>query len=354
MFPTGEHGSSIATLSLLDPRDLPERWDGFASLPPPASASLAGVLEATSEQEKLHCLRGAVAATLPHSQIEVASHDTNIGRADAIDHDRYCHVVRVRGDTYRIYVSGIVQVYAGLIEDLTTEVSSIAADGRARLYTALDTILSAALWPATGRHEVLAWNGMGRGTRPVVGLRRWINGHQVFLVIIQGLIGECRRLVQALGDRHHEGTNETFDRLSDLLNGSAVALRFTGDFPPADYEDVVRPSMMPPLAPAGMSGLLSSDHAHLIKLMSALKCKLVTLDPACAEAYQRFRDALSGAYDAHLFVCERFTGRKPSLLTVLNAETAAVEVLNRFKRSRLAMLPDSVRCELNQGMPTAQ
>jgi hypothetical protein len=103
-----------------------------------------------------------------------------------------------------------------------------------------------------------------------------------------------------------------------------------------------------------MSGLLSPDHAHLIKLISTLKCKLAALVPRCAKAYRRFRDAFSDTYDAHLFVCERFAGReKPSLMTVLKAETAAVEVLNRFKRSRLGLLPESAGCERDRGIRPA-
>ena len=344
-----DHELSIAPLHLLVPEDLPEEWDAFLPLPASVLTALKGVLTAILEKEKLHHLRKAAMALQVGPWEEVRSHKTSMDRADAMDHDRYFHVVRVRGDSRRIYVSGIVQVYLGLIEDLISEVSSTPIGDRIYLYTALDTILSATMG-ASGIRRTTVDNAI-RGMRPVVGLRRWIRGHQVFLVIIQGLIREYLCLFRALGDGHPDGVREGFDRMAALLKGSAAALRFTADFSAVDYNEVVRPSMMPPVAPAGMSGVLSSDHAQLIKLISTLKGKLAALDPDCVSAYCGFRDALSDTYDAHLFVCERFTGReKPSLLTVLTAETAAVEALDRFKRNRLGLLPESVGCERDRGI----
>ena len=105
-----DHELSIAPLHLLVPEDLPEEWDAFPPLPASVLTALKGVLTAILEKEKLHHLRKAAMALQVGPWEEVRSHKTSMDRADAMDHDRYCHVVRVRGDSRRIYVSGIVQV----------------------------------------------------------------------------------------------------------------------------------------------------------------------------------------------------------------------------------------------------
>jgi hypothetical protein len=334
--------ASIASIHLLAPEDLPRGWNKFDGMRGCAPSAVSALLAARFENDKTQHLLDLLKATVPQSMVAIVHDRPAADRAGSNDHDQYCRVVRVRGDAHGIFVNGVAQVYLGLIEDFTRERSSVPLEGRARLYTAIESILSAATGRADGKGGAVAFDAAVRDARPIDSLRRWIRGHQVFLVITQGLIIACHQLGAALAAARRDVVDQAFERTAELLNGAAFAFRFTGDFAIADYEGVVRPSMMPPVAPAGMSGLLSSDHAHLVKLMSTLKPQLATLDPLCLPAYRRFREALAGAYDAHRFVCERFSGgEKPSLLTALKTEMAAVEVLDRFKRSRLGMLPDA-------------
>ena len=51
------------------------------------------------------------------------------------------------------------------------------------------------------------------------------------------------------------------DELSGLYRAATALMRYASDFRSADYEALVRPSMMPPFASPGFSGLANQDHA---------------------------------------------------------------------------------------------
>ncbi|MFP3787016.1 hypothetical protein, partial [Burkholderia sp. SIMBA_024] len=71
------------------------------------------------------------------------------------------------------------------------------------------------------------------------------------------------------------------------------------------------------------------DHAYLIKVMARIKKNKEQMRAFFGEAYDDFVVSVQQAYDAHIFVCERFVENQNSLRsTQLHP---ASEVLTEFK-----------------------
>src|SRR5204862_471760 len=81
-------------------------------------------------------------------------------------------------------------------------------------------------------------------------LRRWRVGHHVFFALIQSLVVTFHWFSSAIAAADLDAAQAALELAATLMWGSAAAFRFAGDFPPEEYDEVVRPSMMPPnLAP---------------------------------------------------------------------------------------------------------
>jgi hypothetical protein len=166
-------------------------------------------------------------------------------------------------------------------------------------------------------------------------LQRWIRGHHVFLIIIQGLILSLNCFESAQLS-HQAGTSASSLQLATLLmEGANAALHYAADFPAVDYDKSVRPTMMPPHVPAGMSGVLARDHRYLLQLLHGRRELFASLEPNLHREYQEFVAAFGGAYDAHKIVCAHFRGdERPSLLNT-DAQQTGVELLEELKHSRI-------------------
>ena len=127
-----------------------------------------------------------------------------------------------------------------------------------------------------------------------------------------------------------------------FLRGSAAAMRFASDFAPEDYDRTVRPDMAPPKVRAGFSGFQTRDHAHLVRLLGALKPVFGRLDGR-VRAHKELVDAVVSAYEAHEFICAHFRGDVlPSLRMAATSrgktERTGVEVVRELMRNRLALV----------------
>lgn len=188
--------------------------------------------------------------------------------------------------------------------------------------------------------------------QPVIAMRRWLRGHQVFAVLTQGLIDALERLSAAVWAAvAAPGTSAPATQISAelasadlaransrvvaLLDAACTALEFTGDFAPGDYQAVIRPSMMPPHLPASFSGLLSADHRVFIAKLRGMVPELEALRLAQPAAHQAIQAALGRVYDSHRFVCEQFVGGAASLRHEGEAAPAGGEQIARYKEARL-------------------
>lgn len=170
---------------------------------------------------------------------------------------------------------------------------------------------------------------------------RWLRGHQIFAVITQGLI----LVVQALASAARHGDAGRVEAqvlaLAHLYRASAAAFRFTADFPRSHYEQLIRPSMSEPHAPAGFSGTLSPDHACLVRALMAAQPAFDAAARSCPAALAEAREALAAMYADHKLVCARLAGlEQPSIRSAaLTADRqASGDLLDRFHERRSQLL----------------
>ncbi|MFX4291785.1 hypothetical protein [Streptomyces bohaiensis] len=169
----------------------------------------------------------------------------------------------------------------------------------------------------------------------------WRVGHQLFFVLIQGVVTGLRCFAgAAAGDT--AGAARALRLASEMCRHSAVAMTFAGGLSPADYEREVRPSMLPPAVRPGFSGFQTRDHALLVRTLRAVRPALGALGfdhPAVVE----LDGALQQVYAAHRWVCSRFDGaRIPSLLMEVggpqSAQRSGVAVVDELTERRLALV----------------
>ncbi|MEC4891466.1 MAG: hypothetical protein SAL07_06850 [Oscillatoria sp. PMC 1051.18] len=256
--------------------------------------------------------------------------------------DNYMGVVRVDGDPFFVLLQSILQAYSELLEEALSVGTSIKAPKWRNLRHAFESILSylaqESIPPSADPCLTISprSNPADNNDNP---LRRWVIGHHVFYVLIQSLI-------VALNCFHAEMKAENFQEAevaiaiaTSLMWGAESALRFTGDFSSSQFQDVVRPSMMPPNAPSGLSGQFSMDHLYLVKLLSKLKPMLANLNHSLMTQHQQFTKAFEATYEAHKFVCGKFVGiNSQSLRMNSSSKKSAVDVLNDLKILRLKNL----------------
>lgn len=169
-------------------------------------------------------------------------------------------------------------------------------------------------------------------------LRRWRRGHQVFFVLIQGLVLAHDALRRALEAGDEAGAREALRLATDLWWASAASLPFAGDLPEGSYEAVIRPSMKPPRTSREFSGLHSADHAALIRQMRGLREKMAALPEALQTQHQNYLWSLSVVYQSHAAVCEHFVGQKASLTGQRAGARPAPEVLRDTLQKRTLAL----------------
>jgi hypothetical protein len=149
--------------------------------------------------------------------------------------------------------------------------------------------------------------------QPIDAMLRWQLGHHVFFVLLQALITVHLRLAATLNRQQWAETEAVLAQATRLWDGTVVAFQYAGDFAAEDYEEIVRPSMSPPLQQEGFSGFFSSDHVTLIHVLKGLRPALQRLPSELGDAHQAYLRAVDTAYEAHAFVCEVFVGAGSSL-----------------------------------------
>ncbi|MDP2660004.1 MAG: hypothetical protein Q8R28_04680 [Dehalococcoidia bacterium] len=160
--------------------------------------------------------------------------------------------------------------------------------------------------------------------------QRWRIGHHGFFVLTQGLVLALSKFRRHVASGNLTDAGRYLEAATCLMHGSASVFRFTGDFSEDDYNLGVRPTM-----PDRFSGIMSEDHAVMIRIVPSSKGLPIEL----SFSHRRFKEATAGAIDAHTLVCAQFGGNdEPSLRMSQESRLSAVQVLKQFRRNRLRLL----------------
>ena len=277
----------------------------------------------------------AVAARVSHivDGIPIGDVQPPSGPTEEVAHDAYLHIQRVSDPSGGAFVRMMLAARLTLMKDVADAPVSVAG-------AVLDTIDGAfadVICGVLGSETIAEWRvnrWVTRGLAPLP-LIRWVRGHHVFAALTQGLLFTLQTMERAIRASQPLHVRKWADLSIRLLEGSGAALQWTGDFPPDDYINIVRPSMMPPAAPVTLSGLMSADHRLLVRSMLELRPELDVLRQHEPGRHARLMAALAEAYDRHIHVCERFVGDRPSILTAERTDKSGARLLEQFKASRL-------------------
>jgi hypothetical protein len=255
------------------------------------------------------------------------------GLHDDAAHDSYFHVLRVEGNAPEIFVRMCLKARSILLQEVLESTTRISSPFLEIIDTALVDLLCCIRGRNAGdRPGISEWQSQGQ--RQSV-LPRWIRGHQIFAALTQGLLLSF----QAMGRAVRAGNGVELRRWADLtvslLRGSGASFVLTGDFSVSDYNESIRPSMMPPISPVCLSGLMSVDHRVLVQCIRDLKPALKYLHDHERTRHEQIHEELKLVYDRHIFVCERFVGERPSLLTAGSTEKSGAALIEQFKTMRV-------------------
>jgi len=165
---------------------------------------------------------------------------------------------------------------------------------------------------------------------PTDALFRWKQQHQLFFMIIHGMLYLLHVLEEALDRQHAPVIQAILTDFADLMEASTVAFHLAADFSPDAYEKQIRPDMM--AHDPHFSGLFYADHKELVTSLRVLK----QVPGDFEEELERISNAISETYDAHARVCLRFVGKTASLASKDDSRVAAESIRGKYvKRTKV-------------------
>lgn len=162
-----------------------------------------------------------------------------------------------------------------------------------------------------------------------VAVQRWKLGHHAFHIYLVSMNDRLARLRSVLQDSEDwSAAPELLRVLARLYDASTASMRYAADFPSAQYDGLIRPSMSPPWLSAGFSGRFNSDHDKMLTALKQLRSTLKSsvrrgeATPEVTAAAAELWRAQSRNRAAHKLICEKFVPGGRSLLKEYFENTA--------------------------------
>ena len=268
-------------------------------------------------------------------RIESDPAETSMNR----ENDKALYIFRTSAVPVWALLNGAVQTYTEFLDELVTAGTDLTGEevGCIHLqFTVIFSVLSGRIahYQPEQKPQPLSITPLNSGRHDP--LRRWVRGHHAFMVFIQWQVVffQCfQRSADQPGDP--EQACELLKLLILSMRASLQVFRFTGEFSKEAYAEVVRPTLMPPAAPEGMSGLNWRDHQFLLKCFAKSASHVVDSDLRLRGYYAMLKEQMRRVYDAHKYVCARCVGEDAASLL---SKTSAVAIIDRLKEQRLRLL----------------
>jgi len=147
---------------------------------------------------------------------------------------------------------------------------------------------------------------------------RWKLGHHVFHLMLATMNTRLDEATRALVAEEWTTARHALTDLARLYDAASGVMRYAADFPRHEYEVLVRPSMMPPFASPGFSGVNNTEHAVMLaglrRLRGLYRERRHAVPEAVETACRELFDAQRRNRDHHMFVCRQFVDDGTSLL----------------------------------------
>jgi len=155
--------------------------------------------------------------------------------------------------------------------------------------------------------------------------RRWKLGHQVFHLQLVAMNTVLAETTDHLHARRFPEVAEGLHSLCDLFDAATATMAYTSDFPAEHYSNFIRPSMAPPFASPGFSGLLNREHMVMLKTLKQLWAVAVEVlgnrreqwPSTAIQAFEELKGAVHRNRESHGLICEHFVPGGASLLKAL-------------------------------------
>lgn len=195
------------------------------------------------------------------------------------------------------------------------------------------------------------------GTHTHVWATRWIVAHQVHSMLAVYATLQIDEARSRIALTEHGGAAVALNRAAELVRGFPAARAHALAVPTSFYEEVLRPSMLPPLTVVPLSGRMHTEYrafreslGRLLEDVPLSAAELAANDPVLALA----RDALLEAdlidAERHVTAVEAVVGSDRSLIQAPRSHENAVSMLRRIRAERTAWAAPYLRFT---GQPTA-
>lgn len=188
--------------------------------------------------------------------------------------------------------------------------------------------------------------------RPIeeVWLRRWILGHQLHAMFNVHAAHALTDAIDALRSGRPHGAATALDAATRIVEGFAGARAYALAVPADFYQEVLRPSMLPPLTEAPLTGRMHVEYqgyrqrlADLVDLLPQPSAGLAAAQPRLAFSRERLLEADLIEAERHVTSVEPLVRDSRSLIQSGRSVDNAVGSLRHIRHRRAARIAGFVR-----------
>lgn len=189
-------------------------------------------------------------------------------------------------------------------------------------------------------------------TRPAeeIWLRRWIVAHQLHAMLNVHASWTLLEAAAELRAAEHHRAGRCLDRACRLVRGFTAARAQALSVPPSFYEETLRPTMLPPMTKAPLSGRMHLEYRtyrkaleDVLGLIPESSEELCMAQPALALARERLLEADLIEAERHVTGIEPLVGSDRSLIQTSKSTDNAISVLRRIRAQRAIRAAQFVR-----------
>ncbi len=143
-------------------------------------------------------------------------------------------------------------------------------------------------------------------------ITRWKLGHHAFHLYLVAMNTLLEDALEAAKSAEWPSLARSLREFTTLLDATTASMKYASDFPSRLYDELVRPSMMPPFLSPAFSGELNKEHELMLDQVKALRRRLKEAASAGTDLPEEVAEVLSGLRSAivrnrrhHMLVCEK-------------------------------------------------
>ena len=164
-------------------------------------------------------------------------------------------------------------------------------------------------------------------------LEVWQGFHWSFFIYVQGLIIAMLRFEKYTISNNVTAAKTELNTAAQLMLSAAASMELAGGFSREEYNQYIRPTMMPPKVKSeDFSGLMFWDHAYLMMVWKKIQPFFKNMPQVLQAEQDEFIAAYQVLSQSHKHVCSKFGGDE--ITSLRGSKATAIETLNKFERNR--------------------